>query len=246
MDLGLTGKRVFVQGSSQGLGYAIAAEFAREGAHVALCSRNAERLKAAHDSMGAKAFVVADLAREGESRRACEEAAAKLGGSIDVVVCNTGGPPKGPFLELGLDAWREGYQSLWLSVVESLQATLPAMKTNGWGRALVVTSAAAKEPMNLLTISNGLRAGLSGLIKTVNNEMAPYGITLNALLPGYTDTERLKELKIPAEAITAQIPARRLGRPEELGALATFLGSDRAGYISGQMIACDGGYLKGH
>jgi 3-oxoacyl-[acyl-carrier protein] reductase len=119
------------------------------------------------------------------------------------------------------------------------------MQERKWGRILLVTSAAAREPMAGLTISNGLRAGLLGLTKSISNEVAGFGVTINALLPGYTRTERLIELNIPEEKITQHIPAGRLGEPEEFAALATFLASERAGYISGQMIAVDGGYLKG-
>ena len=114
-----------------------------------------------------------------------------------------------------------------------------------WGRILLITSVAAKEPMASLTVSNGLRAGLLGLTKTISQEYAAHGVTINAILPGYTGTERLKELGLPEEKMTSQIPARRLGRPEELGALTAFLASERASYITGQAIAIDGGYLHG-
>jgi len=131
-----------------------------------------------------------------------------------------------------------------LSATESIVAALPGMKERRWGRILLVTSFAAREPMPHLTFSNGLRAGLLGLTKTVSNEIAGFGVTINCLLPGYTDTERLRELKIPADKITAQIPAGRLGRPEEFGALAAFLASEPAAYITGQAVACDGGALR--
>jgi 3-oxoacyl-[acyl-carrier protein] reductase len=123
-------------------------------------------------------------------------------------------------------------------------SVLPEMRQRQWGRILLVSSAAAREPMPQLNISNGLRAGLLGLTKSVSNEIAQHGITINCLLPGFTDTERLQELKIPKEKITSQIPAGRIGKPEELAALAAFLASEQAAYITGQAIACDGGYLR--
>jgi len=123
---------------------------------------------------------------------------------------------------------------------------LPVMKQSHFGRILLVTSVAAKEPMASLTISNGLRAGLSGLAKSLSQEVARDGITVNCLLPGYTDTERLRELGLAPDKVTSQVPAGRLGKPEELAALAAFLCSEQAGYITGQIIAVDGGYLHGH
>lgn len=245
MDLGLKGKRALVQGASAGLGFAIARALAAEGARVAICSRSEERLRKAASETGAATWVVADLTQPRAGAASVRQAAEKLGG-LDILVNNTGGPPKGPFEELSTEQWQAGFQSLWLSAVESMREAIPLMKKNHWGRILLVTSAAAREPMPLLTISNGLRAGLLGLTKTVSNEIAGHGLTINALLPGYTDTERLRELNIPKEKITSQIPAGRLGRPEEFAALAAFLASDLAGYISGQAIACDGGYLRGY
>jgi 3-oxoacyl-[acyl-carrier protein] reductase len=243
MDLHLKGKRALVQGSSSGLGRAIAEALIQEGVLVAISSRDADRLNQTAREIGAKAAIVSDLSQPRAAIKLVEEAHRQLGG-IDILVTNTGGPPKGPFEELTSAQWQEGFQSLWLSATESIQAVLPGMRQNQWGRILLVTSAAAKEPMPLLNISNGLRAGLLGLTKTVSNEVAQYGITINALLPGFTDTERLQQLKIPSEKITSQVPAGRVGKPSEFAALATFLAGEQAGYITGQAIACDGGYLR--
>ncbi len=244
MDLKLKGKRALIQGASAGLGRAIAEALVKEGARVLIVSRSAERLEKTAREIGAEGYLVSDLNLPGAAAQLIQAAEKKLGG-VDILVTNTGGPPKGPFLEMTNEQWQEGYQSLWLSATESIRGVLPGMKERGWGRILLVTSAAAKEPMNLLTVSNGLRAGLLGLTKTLSNEFAPFGITVNALLPGYTDTDRLRELKIPAEKITSQIPAGRLGRPEEFGAVATFMASEQAAYITGQAIVIDGGYLRG-
>jgi 3-oxoacyl-[acyl-carrier protein] reductase len=243
MDLHLKGKRALVQGASSGVGRAIAEALVQEGVIVAISSSNLDKVNKTAREIGAKAAIVADLNQPRAAIKLMEDAQKQLGG-IDILVTNTGGPPKGPFEELTSAQWQEGFQSLWLSATESIQMALPGMKKNQWGRILLVTSAAAKEPMPLLNISNGLRAGLLGLTKAMSNEIAQHGITINALMPGYTDTERLQQLNVPKEKITAQIPAGRLGKPSEFAALATFLASEQAGYVTGQAIACDGGYLR--
>jgi len=243
MDLRIKGKRALVQGASQGLGRAIAEALIREGAQVAICSRDEGRITKAAREMGAAAGIAADLSRPGAGTALIQQVERQLGG-LDILVTNTGGPPKGPFEELTPAQWQEGFQSLWLSATDSIRAALPGMRQRKWGRILLVTSAAAREPMAGLNISNGLRAGLLGLTKSISNEVARDGITINALLPGYTDTERLQELNIPTDKITSQIPAGRLGKPEELAALAAFLASEPAAYVTGQAIACDGGYLR--
>jgi 3-oxoacyl-[acyl-carrier protein] reductase len=245
MNLGISGKRALVQGASSGLGYAIAQALIAEGVKVAICARPGERLELAKNALGAAAAIGADLSKAGEAERVVKEAQRVLGG-VDILVVNTGGPPKVEFLSVADSQWRDGFESLWMGAVDSVRAALPQMMESKFGRILIVTSAAAKEPMPGLTISNGLRAGLLGLTKSISNEVAHAGVTINALLPGYTDTERLRELGIPAEKISANIPARRLGRPEEFAALAAFLSSAPAAYITGQAIAVDGGYLKGY
>jgi len=245
MNLGIQGKKAFVQGASSGLGYAIAKALMAEGAEVAICARPGERLTQAQKSLGNVAAVAADLSKAGEAARSVREAQEKLGG-LDILVVNTGGPPKAEFLTVSDSQWHDGFESLWMGAVDSMRTALPSMMEKRWGRILLVTSAAAREPMPGLTISNGLRAGLLGLTKSINNEVAHAGVTINCLLPGYTDTERLRELGIPAEKIAANIPARRLGTPEEFAALAAFLSSQQAAYVSGQAIACDGGYLRGY
>lgn len=252
MDLGLKGRRALVMGASAGLGRGIAAALAAEGARVAIVARGEEALRRTAAEIGAAVAIPGDMLRPGEGRRVVEEAARALGGAVEIVVTNTGGPPKGAFAELTPAQWQDGFQSLFLAAIEATQAALPGMRAQGWGRVLLVTSVAAREPIEGLTVSNALRAGLLGLVNSVSREVAADGVTVNALLPGYTLTERLAELaggKTPAEFfahLTAQIPAGRLGRPEEQGALAAFLASDRAAYITGQAIACDGGWLRGN
>jgi 3-oxoacyl-[acyl-carrier protein] reductase len=244
MDLKLRGKKVLVMGSSTGLGKAIAKSFIAEGADVALCSRSADRLEKAAHELGCNYFFPCDLSKPGQAKEVVEKTIKHLGG-IDILVTNTGGPKKGNFADVTELQWQEDFQSLWMSVVEALKVALPHMKQNHFGRVLLVTSLAAKEPIAGLTTSNGLRAGLSGLIKSIANEYAPFGITLNLLLPGYTDTERLRELNLTEEKIKQLIPAGRLGNPQELADLAVFLASPLSAYTTGQSIAIDGGALKG-
>lgn len=245
MELGLQNKKALVFGSSMGIGKAIAQSLINEGATVCLSSRNKENIDKCAQEIKAQHTVVCDLSKPGEAKKAIQQAKELMSG-IDILVLNTGGPKKNNFMEVTQEQWKTDFQSLWLSSVEAMHETLPAMKDNNFGRILFVTSVAAKEPMSGLTTSNGLRAGLNGLVKSVCHEVASYGITLNLILPGFTDTERLRNLNLSSETVKQLVPAGRLGRPDEIGNLAAFLSSDLAGYINGQSIAVDGGYLKGH
>lgn len=241
MDLGLKQRCALVMGASSGIGKAIAEALAAEGARVAICARGRERLEAAAKQMGATPFVC-DLSARGAGGDLVRAVVGNLG-RLDILVCNTGGPPTGAFLDLDRQAWQSGFDSLWMSTVEGMREALPSMKERRWGRILLVTSVAAREPVAGLTISNALRAGLLGLVNTVSREVGPYNVTVNSLLPGYTKTERLEELGVSDRDLSSKIPARRLGRPDELASLAAFLASDRAAYITGQAIAVDGGLL---
>ncbi len=244
MDLGIRGKVALVMGASQGLGYAVAKALKDEGARVILSSRPSERLINAAKELNAEGYLEADLQKPGDAKRLVLEAQKKFG-RLDILVTNAGGPPKTTFEDSTAAMWSEAYQGLWLSALEGIQCVLPSMKQNRWGRILLITSIAAKEPMKDLTLSNGFRAGLLGMTKSISNEVAGFGITINALLPGFTETERLKALQVPMDKISSSIPAGRVGRPEEFAALAAFLSSEPAAYITGQAIACDGGYLRG-
>jgi 3-oxoacyl-[acyl-carrier protein] reductase len=239
MNLGLSGKRALVFGASQGLGAAVAKALIAEGARVAVCSRSEEKLR----KVGAEMTVARDLSRPGTARAAVEEV-AKAWGGVDVLVTNTGGPPKARFAEVTPEMWRAGFESLWMSAVDAIAAALPGMQERKWGRILLVTSMVAKEPMAGLTISNGLRAGLSGLVKSLATEVAVHGITVNALLPGFTRTERTQQLGITDEQIAREVPAGRMGTPEEFAALAAFLAGAQASYITGQAVAADGGWMR--
>ena len=171
-----------------------------------------------------------------------KEAIASLG-AVDILVVNTGGPPTMPFERISPDDWRNSFEGLFVSATDAIGAAIPGMRERNWGRIFLVTSIAAKEPINNFTISNALRAGLHGLTKTLSREFAASGITVNALMPGYTMTERLAEAKLDLQKVAAIIPMGRIGQPEEFAALAAFLSSSRAAYITGQAIACDGGAL---
>jgi 3-oxoacyl-[acyl-carrier protein] reductase len=244
MDLGLRGRKALVLGGSSGLGRAVAASLIAEGALVAICSRNKARVEAAARELGARFGLACDLLESGAARTLVETASSRLGG-LDILVTNAGGPPKGHFAEVTPEMWHQGFQSLWMSAVDAIQAALPGMRQRRWGRILLITSTAAKEPIHGLTVSSGLRAGLLGLVKTLAPEVAEEGVTVNALLPGYTATARIKELGLPEETLAEGIPARRLARPQELGALAAFVASEQAGYLTGQAIALDGGLIRG-
>lgn len=257
MNLGLEGKVALVCGASRGLGRAIAGELAAEGATLAVCSRDAERLGAAAAELGPDVLAVpADLAGAGEPTRVVEATVARFG-RLDVLVANTGGPPAGSHDTLTLEDWDRATALLLRSTVELTGAALPGMKERGWGRVLVVTSVAVKQPVDNLILSNSLRAAVTGYAKTLSREVAAQGITVNTILPGYTATERVTDLNranaeregVEPEEIQARLEASiamgRLAEPEEFAALAAFLASERASYITGAALAVDGGWLRG-
>lgn len=249
MQLGLDGKKALVFGSSGGIGKAIAESLLKEKSHVVVNSRNQDRVQSTvaefQSSLDTKTVygVAADLSKKDEATRAVNEAHGLMGG-LDILVVNTGGPAKGAFEDISTEQWLFDYQNLWISFVDAVKASLPEMKKKKFGRIILVTSLAAKEPLKGLTTSNGLRAGLSGLCKSLSNEVASFGITVNVILPGYTNTDRLKELKLSEDAVKGLVPMGRLGHPQELADLVSFLASERAGYITGQCIAVDGGALR--
>lgn len=260
MDLGLRGKVALVAGSSRGLGRAIAEELAQEGAALVLCARGQAELDSAREQIAARfgtsvTAVACDLARPGEVQRLAA-AALRDHGRVDILVTNAGGPPAGPFESHDEAVWRATVDLTLLATVELIRAVLPGMKERRFGRILNVTSIAVKQPVDNLILSNAVRAGVTGMARTLANEVARFGITVNNLMPGYTRTERLQELvdtlvareKTSPEVIEArwirETPAGRLGEPQELAALAAFLAGERAAYITGQSIAVDGGWIR--
>ncbi len=261
MDLGIRGRVAVVCGSSQGLGRAVAEVLAEEGARLVLNSRSPEKLDAARralaDATGAEVAAIPANLSDPASVEALIAGAEEVFGQVDILVTNTGGPPSGPFEAHSAEVWREAIEGNFESVVNLVRAALPGMKERRWGRILNVTSISVKQPVAGLILSNSIRAGVTGFARTIANEAAPFGVTVNNILPGYTRTERLVNL---AEALSsreggtvqeayegweAEIPMGRVGEPHEFAALAAFLCSERASYITGQSVAVDGGWIKG-
>ena len=253
MDLGLKNKVALVLASSKGLGKAVALELAREGAKVIICGTDAKALKETETeiqkiSAGNVASIVCDITDE-KQRKHLVEQSVKAFGDIQILVTNTGGPAAGPFEQFKIEDWKHLYNLLFLSAVDIIQQVLPSMKKNRFGRILTITSITVKQPVDNLMSSNAVRTSLLGLVKSLSNEVASYGITVNNLLPGYTTTNRLKDLieKNPkVNDVKEDIPMKRFGTPEEFAAAAAFLVSERASYITGQSLAVDGGWIKGH
>jgi 3-oxoacyl-[acyl-carrier protein] reductase len=243
MDLKISGRRALVFGASKGLGKAVARELIAEGVRVAIVSRDPGRIAATAAELGAVG-IAGDVSSPGSCEALVAQAVKALGGPIDILVTNTGGPSAGPFERVSAADWQKGFDNLWMSTVESVLAVLPGMRQRQWGRILAITSISAREPQPGLVISNSLRAGLLGLVNSISRDVAKDGVTINALLPGYTATERLTELGVDDATMGPKIPAGRIGKPEEFAALAAFLASERASYINGQAIAVDGGFLN--
>jgi 3-oxoacyl-[acyl-carrier protein] reductase len=240
MDLKIKSKKALILGSSSGLGFAIAKALSEEGVHVAITSRELSRAKEAADKLPNATPYACDLLAKDAGKTIVETV-----GPVDILVTNAGGPPKRNFLELTSTDWENGYHSLWMSAIQAIQAALPHMQKQKWGRIILSTSSSSRQPIPELTISNAYRPGLLGVMKTVAMEVASDGITVNAIMPGSIHTRRMEELKVPIKELAEQVPAKRLGTPEEFAALATFLASEPATYITGQAIACDGGLIRG-
>jgi 3-oxoacyl-[acyl-carrier protein] reductase len=260
MDLGLRDRVAIVAAGSKGLGRAIAGALAVEGAAVVICARGREALDGACrelEAAGGRCHgVVADVSVPADVT-AVVDAAQRVYGRVDILVTNSGGPKAGRFDTLTPEDWDAATRVLLTSAVGFAAAVLPGMRERRWGRILNVTSIAAKQPVDGLMLSNSLRAGVVAFARTLANEVAAEGITVNNLMPGYTRTERVVDLSAQmaaaggttADAVVArweaEIPMRRLGEPREFAALAAFLASEQAGYITGQSIAVDGGWIRG-
>lgn len=247
MELGLEGRVALVMGASRGIGRAIAAALAREGARVAVASRSEERIhEAASEIEGAVPFVADATDLERLARLPLEVAEAV--GSIDVLVANTGGPPAGGALDHGFQEWEQAYASLVLAPRVLVGGVIDAMRARRWGRIVNVGSTSTVEPIPHLGLSNVHRLAAVGFLKTLSREVAGDGVTVNTIATGRFATERTAELRGSIEEAEAdareQVPAGRLGRPEELGDLAAFLCSDRAAYVTGTVIPIDGGLLR--
>jgi len=260
MDLGLRNKVTLVAAASRGIGFACARELAREGARVFLCSREAQHASDAaqkiHEETGADVAGFACDVRSDADVRQFVNLVIERAGRIDICVTNAGGPPAKTFAETDLDVFREAFELNALSAIRFAKLALPGMLERKWGRIINITSVSVKQPIDGLLLSNTVRAGLTGWAKTVSNEVAAQGVTVNNVAPGYTLTERQDELaevrgqaagKSKQEIIDSwalQAPIRRMAQPEEIAAAVAFLASERASYITGVTLAVDGGWVK--
>ena len=261
MELQLKDKVAAVAAASQGLGFAVALQLAREGARVGICSRSQENVDAAasrvHEETGHDVYTfVTDLAKS-DGATGFVHAVAEHFGRLDIVVTNAGGPPPGGFETTGLEQIERGFHLTLVSTIAMIKAAVPHMQREKWGRVVNILSMTAKEPVTDLLVSNTMRAGLVGYTKSVSRELAKDNVLINNVAPGYTRTERLVEL---AESLAKkhdrstddvfadweqQIPMGRLGEPAELANVVTFLCSEAASYVTGTTIQVDGGFIKG-
>lgn len=259
MKIDLTGKKALVGGSSKGIGLGIANELANSGASVCLMARNESRLKEIVGQLpnsSNHSYLVVDFSKFEEYKLKIEEYIQN--NHVDILVNNTQGPPAGNSLSKNIDSYQEAFDLLFKSVVHTTSLVIPKMQKNKWGRIINVTSVSVKEPLNYLVLSNSIRSAVVAWAKSLSVDLGPDGITVNSILTGYFDTERIKELnkeKSKSLKITetevldkmkSLVPASRLGRPEEYGYLVSFLSSDNAAYINGASIPIDGGLLKSY
>ena len=261
MDLGLRNRSVIVAASSEGIARAAAQKFAAEGARLAMCSRDREKLNAAADEIRASYAVdVIAEALDVTDAVAVQKFVEHVGerfGAVDVCVTNAGGPPAKMFLETTTEEWQRAVDLNFMSIVHFARAVLPYMQRNKWGRIITITSITVRQPVPDLIYSNAVRAGVLGLIKSLSNEFGKDGITVNNVGPGYTATARLNDLitkrsldlgiseKDYFERLGAEAALKRVGEPDEVADAIVWLASDRASYITGQTLLVDGGLYKG-
>lgn len=259
MKIDLTGKKALVGGSSKGIGLGIATELANSGGSVCLMARNESRLKEIVSQLpdsNNHSYLVVDFSKFEDFKIKIEEYVKN--NQVDILINNTQGPPAGNSLSKNIDSYQEAFDLLFKSVVHTTSLVIPGMQKNKWGRIINVTSVSVKEPLNYLVLSNSIRSAVVAWAKSLSVDLGPDGITVNSILTGYFDTERIKELNkekskslniSEAEVLDKMkslVPASRLGRPEEYGYLVSFLSSDNAAYINGASIPIDGGLLKSY
>lgn len=259
MDLGLNKRVAMVAAASKGLGRAIAESLAREGCRLSICSRSTDNLDPARlaieEAGGEVLAVQCDVSNPSELERWFEATEATFG-QVDILVTNTGGPPAAKFMKLTEEQWQEGVESTLMNVVRLCRLVIPGMQRRKWGRIVNITSLVAKQPLELLTISSTIRAGLSALTKTLADQVAADNVLVNALLPGHILTDRqvhLNEIRSKEQGISVDeyaarvqhsIPLGRFGQPHEIGDVVTFLCSERASYITGVSLQVDGGIIR--
>lgn len=261
MDLGLAGKNALVLASSRGLGQGIAKKLIEEGVNVLLCGRTEAALQKNVEEYtatgpGTASYTIIDLSQSGSAEDLYQAALDKLG-RVDILINNGGGPPPGKITAPDSSVWTAQFDTMVVRFIELANLCLPSMKDKAWGRVLTLSSAGVLQPIPSLGISNTLRSALIGWSKTLSNEIAEFGITSNLLVPGRIHTARIDELdqatairtgKTPAEVSAASrqdVPIKRYGTVEEFAAVAAFLVSEPASYITGSVIRCDGGATKG-
>ena len=261
MDLGLKNRVAVVAASSTGLGKAVALGLAREGAHLALCARTESRLMETADAIAAETGVevlarAIDVTHADQVHTFIAETAAKFG-RLDICIANCGGPPSKSFAETSIDDWHRAADLNLMSTVLLAKETLPQMQARHWGRFIAITSVTVKQPLEGLILSNSIRAGVSGLVKTLAAEYGPYNVLVNSVCPGFMATDRLMALaqSLAARKGTAaaeiekgwasQAPLGRVGQPDEFANVVVFLASERASYVTGVALAIDGGIVKG-
>jgi 3-oxoacyl-[acyl-carrier protein] reductase len=260
MDLGIRGKTAIVAASSSGLGKATAMELAAEGARLVINARNEEQLQNAakeiRSTTGAEVLTIAgDISNEADVRRLVSETKGQFG-SIDILVANAGGPPAGFFDDFNAQHYRDAVELNLISTINLCREAVPHMRERRWGRIVAITSIAAKQPVENLILSNTARAGVLGFMKSLSQQIAADGITVNTVCPGYHLTERLKSLSssiahkegVSVEDVYARwaglTPMKRIGEPNEFGAVVAFLCSERASYLTGAVIQIDGGAYR--
>jgi 3-oxoacyl-[acyl-carrier protein] reductase len=257
MDLGLRGKTALVTAASKGMGKACALGFAGEGARVAMCARTENDLRAAAEEVrsktGAEVLAVpADVTRAADVERLVRQVNEQFGG-VDILVANAGGPPRGRFDELTDEQWTAAFELSLLSVVRLVRAVLPTMRQRRWGRIVTIQSTSVKQPIDGLLLSNGVRPGVAGLMKTLAGEVGKDNILVNTVCPGRILTDRFlggaKGSGLSPEQYVARhsgdIPLGRVGTPEEFANVVVFLASERASYVTGVAIQVDGGVVRG-
>lgn len=261
MDLGIGNKVALVAAASQGLGKASALALAREGARLVICSRNEEAIRKTAAEITSQTGtavvpVVADVSKAEDTTRFVQTAVKEFG-KVDILVNNAGGPPTGHILKMPDEEWTRGVQLTLMSVIRMVREVIPHMQQQKWGRIISIVSIAAKQPINELLISSTLRPGILGLTKVLANQFAADNITVNTVCPGLILTKRQEELSASRaadrsvsieqylEESARAIPAGRLGRPEEIGDVVTFLASQQASYVNGVNLLVDGGAARG-